>query len=215
MQMAMLANEMRHGQDSAYHNVNDQRLALPFDAAALEAALRGAFERHPALRTAFDLAADEPLQYVHRQVPLPLAVSDWRGLDAARQDARILDWREAERRRRFDVEHPPLIRFAVHRLSEEEMHIGVTKHHAILDGWSFNLLLSELISDYSARLAGRPLALTAPASRYRDFVEREREAARSDALRDWWRARLQSLPATRLARAGRRRGAGGGADFGR
>lgn len=201
MQMAMLANEMRHGQDSAYHNVNDQRLALPFDAAALEAALRGAFERHPALRTAFDLAADEePLQYVHRQVPLPLAVSDWRGLDAARQDARILDWREAERRRRFDVEHPPLIRFAVHRLSEEEMHIGVTKHHAILDGWSFNLLLSELISDYSARLAGRTLALTAPASRYRDFVEREREAARSDALRDWWRARLQSLPATRLAR---------------
>ncbi|MBN3005209.1 amino acid adenylation domain-containing protein [Chromobacterium alkanivorans] len=201
MQMAMLANEMRHGQDSAYHNVNDQRLALRFDAAALEAALRGAFERHPALRTAFDLAAEEePLQYVHRRVPLPLAVSDWRGLEPARQDARILDWREAERRRRFDVERPPLIRFAVHRLSEDELHIGVTKHHAILDGWSFNLLLSELISDYSARLAGRPPALAAPASRFREFVEREREAARSDALRDWWRARLQSLPATRLAR---------------
>ncbi|WP_208854897.1 amino acid adenylation domain-containing protein [Chromobacterium haemolyticum] len=201
MQMAMLANEMRHGQDSAYHNVNGQRLALPFDAAALEAALRGAFERHPALRTAFDLAADEePLQYVHRQVPLPLTVCDWRGLDPERQDARIRDWREAERGRRFDVERPPLIRFAVYRLSEEAMHIGVTKHHAILDGWSFNLLLSELISDYSARLAGRPLTLAAPASRFRDFVEREREAARSESLRDWWRARLQSLPVTRLAR---------------
>ncbi|ALX44736.1 non-ribosomal peptide synthetase (plasmid) [Burkholderia humptydooensis] len=201
MQMAMLANEMRHGNDAAYHNVSDQRLALPFDAAALEAALHGAFERHPALRTAFDLAADvEPLQYVHHRVPLPLTVRDWRGLDPAQQDARIRDWRAAEQRLRFDVARPPLIRFAVHRLSDDMMHIGVTKHHAILDGWSFNLLLSELISDYTARVAGRPLTLTAPASRFRAFVEQERAAVASDALRDWWRARLQALPVTRLAR---------------
>ncbi|WDD90770.1 amino acid adenylation domain-containing protein (plasmid) [Burkholderia sp. FERM BP-3421] len=199
MQMAMLANEMRHGHDSAYHNVNDQRLALPFDAAALEAALRGAFERHPALRTAFDLAADdEPLQYVHRRVPLPLTVRDWRGLDPVQQDTRIRDWRAAEQRLRFDVARPPLIRFTVHRLSDDTMHIGVTKHHAILDGWSFNLLLSELISDYAARLAGRALTLTAPASRFREFVEQERAAVGSDALRAWWRARLQALPVTRL-----------------
>lgn len=77
------------------------------------------------------------------------------------------------------------------RLGADRARLILTTHHAFLDGWSFNLFLE----DFSAALAGRPLAAREihPA----DHAEWERApATRAVAGRhlDWWRDQAAGLP---------------------
>ena len=67
--------------------------------------------------------------------------------------------------------------------------------HAILDGWSHNTLLGELLDRYRAIRAGSPLPVTPPARRYADFVALERR------LLDDERAGRTGLDLPRLADA--------------
>src|SRR5438128_7715843 len=101
--------------------------------------------RHPLLRTSFDLTSySEPLQVVHGSVDVPLWVEDLTALSPAEQEEALDSWIYEERFRRFDWSRAPLLRFHVHRRSDETFQFTMTEHHAILDGWSVARLLSEL-----------------------------------------------------------------------
>lgn len=195
LQSGMLAYGMQQADGLLYHVVNDVKLRLAFDETCLREALAAVFARHPVLRTDFDLAADpEPVQRVHAEVEPLLEVEDLRALDSDERERRIAAWREAERSTAFDVTRAPLIRFSVHRLSDDVMHLGTAEHHAILDGWSYSNLIGELLGEYRARLHGRALSVSVPARHFRDFIALEREAARSPEHRSWWDRRLATLP---------------------
>ncbi len=185
-----------------YHNVNSYALALPFDAVAFRRAVDAVVARHPILRTGFDLTHfSEPLQLVHREASLEISVVDLRGEPAGEQRAALLALREAEIQRRFDLLRPPLLRFHVHRLSDEVFQLTLTEFHPILDGWSLQSTLAEIFDNYRALLAGGPLpARPELRSSLRQFVHLERQAAASETSRRFWQELLAGYRVPELPR---------------
>ena len=202
LQLGMLYHgELARG-SAPYHNVTSTILRLPFDATAIDAALQRLAARHPMLRTGFDLQRfGEPLQLVHAGARIPVSVTDLRGLPAPEREAALDSWFDEELARRFDVSQAPLMRFHLHRLTDDAFHLGRTEHHAILDGWTASTFGTELLEEYLAAVEGRALA-EPPALRagFQDYVRLERQALASDADRRFWAGRMEGSDPTRLPR---------------
>lgn len=96
-------------------------------------------------------------------------------------------WWAHERSRAFDLTRPPLARCCVHEHPDGTANLSLAIHHSILDGWSFAVLMSELLRAYNAELGGRADETGTPPFRYRDFVALEREAAESADTARFWR----------------------------
>ncbi|WP_152447183.1 non-ribosomal peptide synthetase [Janthinobacterium sp. HH01] len=154
--------------------------------------------RHPILRTAFAYKqAEEPVQVVGRQARLALDWADWRG--RAAPDA---DWQallQADRDQGFDMAKAPLMRLIARQLADDHHLFVWSHHHILLDGWSFGLVLHEVLDCYAALVrSGRPLALPAPRP-FGDFIaylgQRDQQADER-----FWQAYLAGAAApTRLA----------------
>ncbi|HEY0735635.1 MAG TPA: amino acid adenylation domain-containing protein, partial [Herpetosiphonaceae bacterium] len=198
LQAGMLFHSEYQPDSAIYHNVNTLHLRTRFDLHAFHAAVRMLAARHPILRTAFDLTSySEPLQLVHRQVTIPVAVDDLRGLAPAEQEALLAAHLEAEKQRTFDWTRPPLIRFQIHRRSDETFQFSWVEHHAILDGWSVASLLTELFQQYAAQPAEHHAP---PSSAFRDFVALERAMLESEAAKRYWLRTLDSATISALPR---------------
>src|SRR5262249_13922850 len=154
--------------------------------------------RHPVLRTSFHWDEySEPMQVVHRSATLAVAVDDLRSMTPAAQDDAIVRWLEAEKASRFDPAVAPLFRIHVHRRGETDLQLTASFHHAILDGWSFATVMSELVAAYLDGLDGHTRDVTPPAvSGFSEFVALEREALESSASQGFWSAAVADLPET-------------------
>ncbi len=202
LQAGMLFEGAYNEQEAVYHNVSTYHLQAPFDLPALEAAIHRVVQRHPVLRTSFDLMNfSEPLQLVHRHIELPLCVDDLRDMPEAEQERKLAGWFEEEKRRAFDWAVAPLLRFHVYRRSSERFQFNLTEHHAILDGWSVAALLTELFQTYLQLLKGEGEAdAPTPINIFRDYVAREQAALRSQEHRRFWESQLDGSTVTTLPR---------------
>ncbi|SFQ68547.1 non-ribosomal peptide synthetase [Amycolatopsis rubida] len=163
-------------------------VALPLAPAALARAVREVLARHPYLRSSFDLAGQaEPVQLVWSAVPrLPVEVVDLRA-DPAREE-RFAAWLAAERKRQFDLDHGPLVRFTAH---DDGAGFRLTVSSFALDGWCTALVLTEVLRGYRAAARGESWDPAPPSVGYADFVELERAAMRSPEQREFWAAELR------------------------
>src|SRR5262249_9335527 len=137
------------------------------------------------------------LQLVHEAVSISCAVEDWRALTTAEQEESLAVFLAQERGRRFNWTRPPLLRFHLHRLTDETFQLSWTEHHAILDGWSVASMLTELFQIYSALLnAASPAIGPSPAVTFRDFIALEQEALKSEECRHYWSRKLEGSTLT-------------------
>ncbi|MBZ5508013.1 MAG: amino acid adenylation domain-containing protein [Acidobacteriia bacterium] len=201
MQAGMIYHRELHPEAAIYHDIMSAHVKAPFRQDFLEQAIRQLCSRHPVLRTSFDLSRySVPLQLVHSFVPLPLAVEDLRGLDRAAQEAAIAEWMESEKARGFDISQAPLLRFQIHRRSDETFQFTFCFHHAILDGWSDATIQTELGQSYMFLLYGEAPPFIAPQTKYREFIALEQEALRSSEARDFWLKKLEGAEPILLPR---------------
>nr|WP_063817890.1 non-ribosomal peptide synthetase [Herbidospora sakaeratensis] len=177
-----------------YHNVTSYLIRDdgPFSAAALSTALDTLVARHEILRTSFDLGSyTEPLQLVHREATPEFGHRDLRGLPSAEQDERMEAFRERERDRVFALDTAPLLRVHAHQVADDRWYLSLTEFHAILDGWSHNSLVTELLAAYRAVRAGEtPSAPATGAVRFADFIAQERRSLADPADRAFWQGRV-------------------------
>ncbi|PYP93558.1 MAG: hypothetical protein DMG65_00290, partial [Candidatus Angelobacter sp. Gp1-AA117] len=194
MQAGMLYHRELHPDAAIYHDVMSFHVKAPFRQDLLEQAISRLCSRHPALRTSFDLSHySVPLQLVHSSVRVPLAVEDLRGLGRDAQEAAINEWVEKDKVRGFDVSQAPLLRFQIHRRSDQTLQFTLCFHHAILDGWSDATLQTELAQSYMFLLYGEEPPFIPPQTRYREFIALEREVLRSPEARDFWLKKLEGV----------------------
>ncbi|MFJ1753591.1 amino acid adenylation domain-containing protein [Kitasatospora sp. NPDC088134] len=155
------------------------------DPAALRAAVGALLRRHANLRAGFlheDL--DQPVQAVAAEVPVPLEELDLTGDPAA-----VAAFLAEDRVRRFALDRPPLIRFALLRTGPGRHRLVMTSHHLLLDGWSVPLLLRELFALYAAYGDDAALPRVAP---YRSYLAWLAGQDREAAL-DAWRTALAGV----------------------
>ena len=192
LQMGMFYSNELHPESAMYHDVFSYEIRAPFDEGKLGQTIAVLAERHPLLRTSFQLAGySEPLQLVHRRVKISFSIEDLRGLSGAEQEQRLRDWVEKEKRRPFNRALEPSFRFHAQRREDECFQFIISFHHSCLDGWSLALIITEIFQQYSALLKGTENAITAPRATYRDFVAKEREAITSENQRRFWKEKLQ------------------------
>jgi thioesterase domain-containing protein len=160
----------------------------PLDTGALARAWQSVSDRHAALRSTILAKGREPVQAVLRHIPVTI-----REAQAPRQseDAVLTALMERERTEGFQLNRPPLIRFALLRTAPMRAWWILTFHHIILDGWSLPILWSEATAAYISLIAGT-LPRHSPAPDYRRFVSwlklRSLEAAES-----FWRNALRGF----------------------
>ena len=196
LQTGMLFHSVYHEDSATYHNVNSLRLRTNLDGSKWQLTVQQLAALHPILRTSFDLDNfSEPLQLVHETVAIQCAIEDLRALTAAEQERSLMAFLAAERGQRFDWTKPPLLRFHIHRLTDETFQFSWTEHHAILDGWSVASMLTELFQTYRDESRG-PM----PIVTFRDFVALEQEALESDECRNYWSRKLEDSALTPLPR---------------
>ncbi|MCB5909708.1 non-ribosomal peptide synthetase [Streptomyces pinistramenti] len=164
---------------------------------ALEQAVAHVLARHPYLRSRFDLTGHaEPVQIVPETVSrLPVEVIDQRAEPA--RDKRFGAWMLAERKRHFDLDHGPLVRFTVHDYGSD---FRLTVSSFALDGWCTALVLTDLLTAYRAALKGPLPDPAVPRTGYADFVALERAAVRSPGHRAFWAAELHGAEPSTLPR---------------
>ena len=171
-------------------------MTLPeeLDAVAYAEAWRWIVRRHAVLRTAFRWEGlREPLQEVADEVELPFELLDWRGLSADERGERRGRWLEADRRRGFTLETPPLLRVMLCRESEANWWSVWTFHHALLDGRAFSMVIREVFACYDAIRRGEQVCWLEPRpfSSYIGWLK-ERDFPTADAF---WRQMLKGFAA--------------------
>ncbi|MDQ3401794.1 MAG: amino acid adenylation domain-containing protein [Actinomycetota bacterium] len=185
----MQAGMVFHGLSQAGQGAYFQQTSFVFDGVADPAALAQAWQRvvdrTPILRSSvvWEEVA-EPVQIVHENVRLPVAVLDWTGQDRESALAAAL---ERDREIGFDLAAAPLMRLMIARLSPTEVQVLWTFHHVLLDGWS----VFGVLADVAAAYAGRPLPDRPPFAEYLRWVaDQDAGAAESH-----WRAVLGDVDA--------------------
>ncbi|HET8845931.1 MAG TPA: amino acid adenylation domain-containing protein, partial [Ktedonobacteraceae bacterium] len=193
-------NEYSPG-EGVYHDIFSYHIKLTLDVPALEQAAWALIERHPVLRTAFDLSNySEPLQLVYRTGVQLLTVEDIQQMEVEQQEKSIRAWITEEKHRGFDWARPPLLRIHIHLRSPHTAQFTLSFHHAIIDGWSDATLLTELFTHYFSLVHGQQLDLAPPVARYRDFVALERAALASPTCQEYWDHMLEGSNFTAIAR---------------
>ena len=179
----------------AYNEGLDLSLTGPLDSDALSQSLQTLLDRHESLRARF--SRDGRSLLIDPTLTLDLPVHDLSGLDTEQRDATLTQLRDHEMGAKFDLRNGPLARFRLVKVTAEQHHLLFVAHHAVCDGWSGAVVLSELATLYSAHVEGRPVEL-APAPRYADYSAIEQHFMGSLEGRlhqDYWLKQLAEVPA--------------------
>jgi amino acid adenylation domain-containing protein len=194
---------------TAYHLPALWRLRGPLDLAALQAAFEALLERHPALRTSFQIQGEEVVQRLH---PAGFAALSPEPLGPRTQEQAIAHWLEAERRAPLALSSGTLLRARLLQLGEDDHLLLINHHHIASDGWSVSVMRRDLCALYNAHRAGRPASLPPLTIQPHDHAVWQRTRLQGQTLErllTYWIPALEGLPPLELP-ADRPRPAGPG-----
>jgi amino acid adenylation domain-containing protein len=174
-----------------YHDVFSYHLRTHLDVPLMRKAVQDAVKRHPVLRTSFDFRTySEPLQLVHRQCEVEFSEEDISALSMKEQEEALRACREQEKQRPFNVESAGLLRFQLHRRSDDTFQFTMSLHHGIGDGWSGAVLQTEMFRQYFSELRNVPTSIEPPRALFRDFVYLERQSLQSEEAKAFWQQQI-------------------------
>jgi len=154
-----LGTQLGDEANCAFNESTSLVLTGKLNADALQRGLEQLVVRHEALRSTIDANGETVHVSANSEVNLP--VDDLSALSAAeKQDAKdqIL---YTEASTPFHLIQGPLFRTRLIRLAAEDHILVFTAHHIIFDGWSTNVLFSELSELYNASVKGQSASLPA------------------------------------------------------
>ena len=106
-------------------------------------------EKHPILRTRFDLYNySQEVQIVEGTIEFDMYEEDIKGEKREEQELRIKAFLAEERQKPFKIDQAPLWRASIFRLTDQQDIFIFQFHHAILDGWSVASFNTELLLCY-------------------------------------------------------------------
>ncbi|MGJ0607770.1 amino acid adenylation domain-containing protein [Cylindrospermopsis raciborskii] len=170
LQKGLLFHTIYEPESGVYFEQLHCRLEGDVSTVAVRQAWQTLVDRHAILRTAIvTKGQSEPVQVVFRHLKFNIEEEDWRGLSDDVQKHRLQDFLEADKRKGFVLNRPPLMRVTLIRFREDVWYLVWSHHHIILDGWSWPILLKEFLTLHKAAKENIEVAL--PNRRpYGDFI---------------------------------------------
>ncbi|MGN6153292.1 MAG: amino acid adenylation domain-containing protein [Lysobacteraceae bacterium] len=197
MQQRLWYLEQLHPGRTVYNVPSAHRLRGALDRDALQSAFATMVARQASLRTRLPVADGEPWQDVLETVDATIPVEDLTRLPADAREGEAMRRIEDEIAQPFDLAHGPLFRVRLYALSADDHVLFFMAHHAIWDGWSFDLFYEEMAALYADARRGCAPSLAPLPVQYVDFAAWHRtwmdgpELARQLAH---WQARLAGAP---------------------
>lgn len=183
LQEGMLYDKLRDADSLNYILQTVIRLRKPIDLSTMENAIERLSSVHSILKThIFYDDITKPKQVVPITRKIGLEYIDLTG-ESSKKDL-FEDICNTQRNKGFDFERDSLIRFVVCKLSDEDNKIIITAHHVIMDGWSFPLIVNDLMKLYENSC----LRLNRP--RYSEYINYMKKKDNSCA---YWKELLQGV----------------------
>jgi amino acid adenylation domain-containing protein len=156
------------------------------------------FDRHSALRTYFDLYDGMPIQRIlpKFQFDMPLLECTLEQVRKIMDDDALVP---------FELSTAPLLRAKLFELGPDDHVLYFVVHHAIWDGWCFDIFMRDFKELYEAKSAGRPVQLPVLTFDYADYSIWHRRRIETggvlDTEKQYWLKQLEGqLPVLELPR---------------
>lgn len=149
------------------------RLEIPsgLQVEAFRKAWNYVIQNHTILRTGFIYDKLRiPVQCVHKEAEIPMQVLDFSKFPQEEQDRKFDALLIEDRKQGFDFQRPPLIRITLVKVNEEAYKVILTKHHILWDGWSDQVIISEVLNAYAHFIKGEQPP-TAKVDKYEDYIK--------------------------------------------
>ena len=178
------------GGSLAYNMPAAIKLTGAVDTGRLKEAFKLLINRHEILRTYFKVSEDgEVLQYIipKEKVIFNLVEKDFNLVE--NNEEIIASYLKAENEILFDLEQGPLLRASLIKLKKAEFLFFFSMHHIIGDGWSIELLVSEIIKTYNILAQGKQVDLKEFRIQYKDYavwLNEESQQQKYRASEDYW-----------------------------
>jgi amino acid adenylation domain-containing protein/non-ribosomal peptide synthase protein (TIGR01720 family) len=148
--------------------------------------------RHTILRsTIHGEGLNEPVQMVHRNVPLPWTIEDWRGMSVKDQAARWSEFLAKDREHPLMLTEPPVMRFALFQLADDSWRFVWSVPALLLDGWSWPIVFRDASKLYMSFCDDRGIVLDSVRP-YRDYLGWLNKQSSKEA-HVYWQSRLKGF----------------------
>ncbi len=181
-----------------YHQPLALRLKIDLNRDVLESALFELLDRHEVLRTVIREENGKPYQFI---LPASGWKMDFHESPSFTDESYLTQFIESEFARPFDLANDYMLRATLAKIRPEEYVLILVMHHIASDGWSKSILVKDLATLYSAKIAGNPAGLPPLPIQYADFAVWQRNrltGAYLEAQLDWWKENLKGLEMLKL-----------------
>lgn len=155
IQKGMIYESLLYEGTSIYHDqMINQRQFVNFDISVFRLAMQLMVDKHEILRTGFNMQDyEQEVQIVYKNVEVPVLYEDLSHLGSLKEKENVIGaFLQSELLNPFDVSNAPLFRMAAFNIGDDNIVFVSQCHHAIIDGWSDSMLLTELNNLYLALL---------------------------------------------------------------
>ncbi|WP_374173243.1 amino acid adenylation domain-containing protein [Flavobacterium tructae] len=161
----------------------------------LEESFRRLIHRHEILRTCFKTNDEgEVRQHIQAAAQVNFTITEKDYSSVENQEGEIAAYLQNKNNEPFDLEQAPLVRASLIRLKENEYLFFLSLHHIIGDGWSIEILLSEVIKTYNALTQGKAIDLPELSLHYKDYtlwLNEELHQEKQQASEQYWLQQFQ------------------------
>ncbi len=181
----------------AYNIAIRIRLSGRFLPPIMERAANELIRRHEMLRTIFEDQDGQPVQVVLPHLSIQLQHIDLRDIPVESQPAKVEELSRNEAHYRFHLSTPPLLRFTLVRLEENNHILLLTVHQTVSDCWSIGIVSHELAVLYRAYSQGQESPLPELPVQYGDYAIWQRQWLENHGLGTqlaYWTRQLANLP---------------------
>lgn len=160
------------GGSMAYNMPGVLKIRGKLDFDKLEKSFQLLIERHEILRTYFKTVGDdfETRQFISSKRDTYFKINYQESLfNSANKSFEINKYLDQLNQEPFDLEKVPLIRATLLKIEANEYIFFFSLHHIICDGWSMEILISEVKSIYNSLVLRNKLELPQLTIQYRDY----------------------------------------------
>jgi len=146
--------------NSSYFEQLSYTLEGDLNVEMVEKSVNELFKRYDILRAGiYQQESGNPLQLIFKERKIDFDFRDLSQRFPEEQQRDILDFKEKDKQRSFDLLNDTLLRVAVLKLDDNRFEFVWSYHHILLDGWCMSVLFTEYLEVYSSLTQNRPYSL--------------------------------------------------------